>query len=207
MSAKKALEDPRQGAEDPRQGAHFTDEQLRRLLEELARSPVKDLQPEAEAVEPLSEAEVEEIEAAYQPVGFSAERDERQRRHLEALRQEWQMEVEPIPGIVARADAIGGGREKLAETLRVGIDVLFRVDMHMVTDLPARFVRRLAAALEVDARSLYLYLASPPEGLGQMAAASRGKPAAGEAQTWAEVIQASPMSSEDKAYWLEDDPA
>jgi hypothetical protein len=174
------------------------EEELARLAQALSRY-------EVDEIEPLSEAEVAAIEADYETVDFSAEREARQRAIMEALRREWLTEAPQLDGILAQARRRGFSPQALAQQLRIGVDVLFRIDLHLVSDLPLRFVRHLAQALEVERRTLQSYLASPAGSMNQMAASSKGKPAAGRPQTWSEALEASDMALEDRAYWLEED--
>lgn len=176
--------------------AGLTNRELRQLLNEID-------QLDLEALEPLSDEEVADLEASYEPPTISAEREERQRKQLEELRQEWLSEVEPLEGIFSRVDELDLSREELAHRLRVRLDVLFKVDLHLIADVPARFARRLANELDVDIRSLYLYFGQAARDLDQVAASSTGKPALGNVQTWEEAIKASEMPDEDKRYWLE----
>jgi hypothetical protein len=176
--------------------ANLTNHELRRLLNEID-------QLDLDAIHPLSDEEVAELEASYEPPIFSTEREERHREQLEELRQEWLSDVEPFEGIFSRVDELAVSREEFAHRLRLPLNVLFKVDMHLIADVPVRFAHQLANALDVDIRSLYLYFGQAARTLDQVAASSTGKPAPGNAQTWEEAIKASEMPDEDKKYWLE----
>lgn len=177
----------------------LTARELRQLLGE-----VEQLNLNNEQIQPLSEEEVAEIEASYQAPTFSAEREERHRAQLEELRQAWLSRVEMLKGIFPRANEIGLSRRELARRLRLGRDVLLKLELHLVTDFPVRLARRLADTLDVDIRSVVVYLAQQGTDMNQLAAASRDRPAAGEPQTWEEAILSSDMPDEDKEYWLEE---
>lgn len=175
--------------------AKLTDRQLRQLLIQ-----IKTL--DNEEILPLSDDEVAEIEAAYQAEDFPADREKRHLQSLEEMRKEWLTDIQSIPRLFSRVDELEMSREEFARRMQLSLEVLFKIEIHLIKDAPLRLARRLADELDVDIRSIVQYLSKQGIDLTQLAASSKGKPAAGRAQTWAEAISKSDMSDEDKKYWL-----
>ncbi len=170
----------------------WTDDELMYLLDEMNRLE--------EVVEPVSDEEVASIEAEHESVVFSAERDGHQRAHLEELRHRWVAETEKIESLLQYAEEQGLLRDELARQLRLGLDVIFKLELRLLKDIPHRTVRSLADALGLDTRVIYTYLAMPPD-MHQMAAVSEKKPKGSELQSWDEAIAQSDMPDKDKEHW------
>jgi hypothetical protein len=179
-----------------RNGRELSNRQVRRLLKDLD-------QLEAEAIEPLSDEEVAVIENDTQPRSISPQRDARQRRRMEELRQALLDEVQPIDSLVKRARALGLTLPALAQRLRLDPETVMILDSHLVLDVPHRVVMALAEVLQLGLPSLYSYLVPSPPTLRTMAAASRGTPAPGRPQSWEEIVRNSQMPDDDKEYWLQ----
>lgn len=173
----------------------FTPQEMRRLLYELD-------QLDEEIIVPLSEEEVIEIELSYQSQISLRDQDKFQRKQLKDLREEPAADAERMNNLFHRAQKIGLSRKDFAQKLRLGLDVLFKLNLRLINDIPDKVFHILADTLEVNVNTIYTYLAQPPQNLEQMAASSKNKPVASRVQTWAEAITTSNMSEADKEYWL-----
>ncbi len=178
-----------------RKNAKITDLQARKLLRQIQQ------QADESVIIPLSNEEVEAIEAEFQPVSVSREMDERQLEHLEMLRQEWLRDVQSIDSIIARAKAVDLNRQALVDQLRLSADILLKLDYRLISNVPSRLITMLGDKLQLDAQSLYAYFALPPKQMQQMAAFSKEKPTDSRTQTWQEAVQTSNMSEDDKHFW------
>ena len=107
----------------------WTDRELVHLLNEMNQS-------DEEAIVPLSDDEVASIEDAYPEVAFSAERDKRQRAHLEELRERWVADTEKIESLVHYAEERGLPPDELAHRLRLGLDIIFKLQLRLLRDIP-----------------------------------------------------------------------
>ncbi len=174
----------------------LSDAQVGYLLQDMDRY-------HAETIHPLSDEDIAAIEAKITTEPTDVEREARQLQYLEMLRQEWLAERQAIAGLRARGREVGLPLPALAQRLRLDPGVIATLDLHLVKDVPRKALEALADALQLDLASIYAYLFQPAPTLDKVAAASEGQPAPGAPQSWAEVIQSSSMSSEDKAYWLD----
>jgi DNA-binding transcriptional regulator YiaG len=173
----------------------FTPQEMRRLLYELD-------QLDEEIIVPLSEEEVAEIEASYQSQVNLVDQDKFQREHLKELREDPTTHTEEINNLFQRAQKIGLSRKDFAQKLRLGLDVLFKLNLRLINDIPDKVFHILADTLEVNVRTIYTYLTQPPQNLEQIAASSKNKPVASRVQTWEEAISTSNMPEADKEFWL-----
>ena len=149
----------------------LTTRELRNLLIEIE-------QLNEEEILPLSVEEVAEIEASYQPHKFSAEREQRHQQQLEELRQQWVSEFDELTGLFSRAAEIGIRRGELAHSLRLSLDLLLKLELRLIIEVPFKLASSLANALDVDIRSVLAFLApQEPNSLHQLAAASPDRPA------------------------------
>lgn len=115
------------------------------------------------------------------------------------------MERAPISSLIARARASAGLTPRaLARRLGVGVDVVALLDEgHVRADtIAARFIERLAEALDSSAEAVSAYLAAPGGKAAVAYHAPQGHTPA-RTLTFAEAIAESPLTTPDqKDYWM-----
>lgn len=170
----------------------LTNAEMRKLLHEIDEHDEK--------FQLMDLDEVDAIEAEFQTFDST---------HLDTLHQpifndlinEFANDAIYLSGIVARAQELSMGVEELATRLRLGPDIVIKLERRLLQWVPDTLVWMLTIILKVNKTDIYGYLQQQPI-QPKIAASSKKPPSASRTQSWKEAIEASKMSSEDKEFWL-----
>jgi hypothetical protein len=110
----------------------------------------------------------------------------------------------PFAGLVAEARKVGFTPRELAQACRLDLALLTKLNTRQICpgSIPMSLIQRLAQLLRHPADRITAYLFGPPQAAAGMAFLARGKPQSAEQQSFAEAVQSSSLSSEEKGRWL-----
>lgn len=171
----------------------LTDAEIRRLLH--------DINSTDNHIEPVSLEEVEAIEAEFQTFDTSSIGGADQ-PIIGELIEEYASDFSPVPGILKRAQELSIEPNSLALQLRLGVDIVMKLERRLLEWVPDTLVWMLAMILQVNKTEVYGYLQQQPL-QPAIAASSTQPPSKSRTQTWKEAIETSRMSPEDKEFWLQ----
>lgn len=172
-------------------------------MDQIIEETLNDLSNKGVLYESLSDADINVILANAPDIPMTGSFKERARAAMKG-EQATQYASSPEKGlesIFARAKKLNITPQELTQKLRLGMDVLMKLDLCLIENVPNNLVHSLSGVLDVTEATIQTYLAQSPRDM-QMAATSQKKPARSRTQDWREAIENSSMSGEDKAYWL-----
>lgn len=172
-------------------------------MDQIIEETLKDLSDKDVMYESLSASDINVILANAPDIPMTDSFKERARTAMKgeyATQQASSPEI-GLESIFSRAKSLNIGSQELAQKLRLGMDVLMKLDLCLVENVPNKLIKNLSGVLVVPEMAIQTYLSQSPRNM-QMAAASKKKPARNRTQDWQEAIENSSMSVEDKAYWL-----
>ena len=128
-------------------------------------------------------------------------------RDLETLRET--TTDDPVHSLTGDANRVGTKPAELARVCRLDLGLLSKLNSRQIQPwtIPAELVGMLADQLNKTVAALKIFLAGPPRAAIGKAYLSRGKPTASPQQSFAEAVQQSSLSDEEKARWLSEETA
>lgn len=170
----------------------LTNTEMRKLLHE-----INDI---GNQIKPVSLEEVEAIEAEFRSLD-SSDIGSAEQPIFEELIEEFASDFSPMPGVLSRAQELSIEPDDLALHLRLGIDIVMKLERRILEWVPDTLVWMLAIVLQVNKTEVYGYLQQQPA-QPNIAASSMKPPSNSRTQSWKEAIESSEMRPEDKEFWL-----
>ena len=128
-------------------------------------------------------------------------------RDLETLRET--TTDDPVHSLTGDAHRVGTEPAELARVCRLDLGLLSKLNSRQIQPwtIPAELIGMLAEQLNKTVAALTIFFAGPPRAAIGKAYLSRGKPTASPQQSFAEAVQQSSLSDEEKARWLSEETA
>ena len=113
---------------------------------------------------------------------------------------------DPVRSLTEDAQRVGTRPAELAKACRLDLGLLSKLNSRQIQPwtIPVELISKLAERLKKTVAALKIFFAGPPREAVGMAYLSRGKPTASPQQSFAEAVQQSSLSEEEKARWLSD---
>ena len=123
-------------------------------------------------------------------------------RDVERLRQT--ATDDSVRSLTGDAQRVGTRPAELAKACGLDLGLLSKLNNRQIHPwtIPAELIGMLAEQLNKTVAALKIFFAGPPRAAVGKAYLSRGKPTASPQQSFAEAVQQSSLSDEEKARWL-----
>ena len=124
------------------------------------------------------------------------------KRDVETLRE---MKIDdPVRSLTRNAQGVGVKPAELARACGLDLGLLSKLNNRQIKPwtIPAELTSMLAEQLNKTVAALKIFFTGPPRTAVGKAYLSRGKPTAPPQQSFAEAVQQSSLSDEEKARWL-----